>query len=220
MYTLRVWRCGQQCLYNTTGVWGRCSISYCLYNGRLSWFKWVWTWWYSQCTTNLQGSDALGIFPYDHFMSAPWISESGKISNLRPFCSWEKILHWTSDNWGESFNMCNPSSTCCRFQFWAIIRCQRVNHSMKHYQYGLLEPKAHSCTLGDCTTRSFTPHLNPTLDFWRLETCCQVWQVSFPIALSVWMCMGMETTSWIQGPYVSAGDCSSWWRVCSGVGHV
>ncbi|GFW90184.1 hypothetical protein TNCV_1790051 [Trichonephila clavipes] len=32
---------------------------------------------------------------------------------------------------------------------------------MKHRRYGLLKPKAHSCTIADCPTQSFTHHMVP-----------------------------------------------------------
>ena len=117
----------------------------------------------------------------------------------------------------------HPSANCCGFQFWVINKCQRVKlWNETSHRYRISEPKAHSCTLADCTTQNFTSCLGPstlTLDYLWLETFCLDWRVSFPIVSSEWMCTGMETTSWIHWPCMSAGDFSNWWRLCNGVGH-
>ena len=112
---------------------------------------------------------------------------------------------------------CNPSANYCGFQCWAINKCQCANHSTKHHWYALSEPKVHSCTLADSPTQSFIPclGLSTLIDCWWLETCCLVWRVLFSILSSEWTCTGIGTTSWIHEPWMSAGDSSSWWRICT-----
>ena len=86
----------------------------------------------------------------------------------------------TEENY-STWQKCNSSANCCSFQCRAINKCQLVNHSTKHYRYGLSELKVHSCTFADCTTQSFTPHLGPStpkLECWWSETCCLVWRIS------------------------------------------
>lgn len=97
-----------------------------------------------------------------------------------------------------------------------LDKCQHVNCLMIHHSmwaFRAADP-----------VRKLTwtnQHLHWTVDDWKhIAWSYFLVLVLFPIVLGRWTCTNIETTSWIHGPYMWTGDCSSWWSFCDGMGSL
>ncbi|GBM36930.1 hypothetical protein AVEN_5838-1 [Araneus ventricosus] len=80
--------------------------------------------------------------------------ESGKTSNLRHGCGRKKIIQERDQRRLTIIIKRDRRATLPQIAAdfnEDINKFQRANHSTKHHRCGLSEPKAHSCTLDDCT---------------------------------------------------------------------